>query len=55
MTDCKKCNKKFKIPRHAIDPAYAIYCKKCIDRAARKFYSQPIDKIIGQQFKKLDK
>jgi len=53
MPNCKKCNAEFEVPKNTIEVAFAVYCKPCIKKAMKKFYSKSIDEQIKLQAKAL--
>lgn len=42
MPKCKKCASEFEVPKNAIEPAFAIYCKSCIKKGLKKMAQMPL-------------
>ena len=46
MPKCKKCASEFEVPKNAIEPAFATYCKSCIRKGLKKMAKMPLDEYM---------
>ena len=52
---CEKCRSEFEIPEHAIDMAFAKYCKPCIKKGLKRYANLSPKQVIELHAKQMFK
>jgi len=53
MLKCKKCSYEFEVPKNAIEPVFAIYCKACIKEGLKKMAKMPLKEYMKMTAKSI--
>ena len=53
MCKCEKCGNNFEVPKFAIDPAYARWCKSCIRLGLKAYAKLSTKQVIEMECKSL--
>lgn len=50
-----KCGNEFEVPKYAIDPVYAKYCKACIKKGLQNYAKLSTEEVIKLHLKQVIK